>query len=67
VLIKTVKGYQRDFPEEFNWEMIDSNLIRPIAVYLAATIKSDFRLGERTRIPGIRYALNVIADNEEAS
>jgi hypothetical protein len=61
------KTYRPEFPEEFNWELLDSHKLRELAVALARdakTVRSGL-LEDRHQLPGIRHALGRIATSAE--
>lgn len=51
--------YDTEFPEEFNWILLENENVCEIA-----TIISDIIKKEIIDTPGLRTALNVIAANE---
>lgn len=50
------------FPEEFNWGLIDGQTLTDVAERICREIKSDMRGTSRLRVPGLRLALNCIAE-----
>jgi hypothetical protein len=54
------KDYKREFPESFKWEMIDSYKLSAVAKNIAEAIKFDLS-GKRDNVPGLRFALRIIA------
>lgn len=56
--------YDASFPETFNWSLIDSISLTPVAEQLAKRINGDKILitEQRHATPGCRYALNLIAE-----
>ena len=55
--------FNRNQPEDFNWAVCDSPDIIDMANMLAAAIIRAMRENTRTLIPGLREALNLIAEN----
>lgn len=62
--VKQHNNFNPEFPEQFNWELLDSFKLTPIATAIAAKIKEELSLLPEQRIcmAGLRYALNVIAE-----
>lgn len=57
--------FNTDFPEEFNWGLLDSVKMTELALEVASHIKFDIEIAkERTLIPGMRRVLLIIAGNE---
>jgi len=55
--------YDPQFPEKFNWSLIDSHKLDAIAQDFASRIRAELELpsDQRLKIAGLRYALNIIA------
>lgn len=55
--------FDPQFPEEFNWELVDTHSLALVGSELAHKVQNDLSLppDERFRIPGMRIALNEIA------
>jgi hypothetical protein len=64
VKVVTDRQYDYEFPERYNWEMLDSHKLRPVAVALVQEIKFQFSMPPEARhlISGLRYALRTIAE-----
>lgn len=64
---KNHPNFDPEFPETFNWAILDSPKLATLAVKLAAQIGSDslFPPSQRHLTPGLRFALNQIAENSE--
>lgn len=56
--------YNSEFPEQFTWGWIDSISLGNIAATIVNHIEHDLRRG-RNYVPGLRAALNIIADVAE--
>lgn len=58
------REFNPEFPERFNWEGIDSPKLAEIAVELASRVVGESLLipSQRIRTPGLRVALNAIAE-----
>jgi hypothetical protein len=56
--------YNSEFPEQFTWGWIDSIILGSIAATIVNHIEHDLRLN-RNYVPGLRAALNIIADVSE--
>ena len=56
--------FSSEFPERFEWERIDSPKLAEIAVELARRVVGESLLipSQRIRTPGLRVALNAIAE-----
>lgn len=55
--------YKPEFPELFNWSMIESIKLENVANDIKNNIEHDLRLpaDKRYRVGGLRSALNIIA------
>ena len=57
--------FNTEFPEEFNWNLLDSIKMTELALEIVAHIKFDIEIAkERTLVPGMRRILLMIAGNE---
>ena len=57
------RDYNREFPEQFTWGHIDSPQLSSIAAQIRNRIEHSFAHDpDRVLIPGLRAALNDIAD-----
>ena len=56
--------YNPEFPETFTWGWLDSPKLCDITSVIAAHIEHDLRR-DRNYVPGLRAALNIIADVAE--
>jgi hypothetical protein len=67
----TVKAYEKydpQFPEQFNWGMIESIKLTAVAEQIVREIKNEFvekPQDERLKVAGLRHALNIIASVAE--
>lgn len=59
--VKNSPNFNPEFPESFDWAMIDSPTLCAIALDLVSTLKRDMQTWERLLVPGIREALREIA------
>ena len=57
------RTYRPDFPEQFDWERLDSHKLREVACALARDVRTALTLlpEQRGDVPGIRHALGLIA------
>ena len=56
--------YNPEFPETFTWEWVDSISLGNVASGIVNQINHDVRR-DRNLVPGLRVALNTIADVAE--
>jgi hypothetical protein len=57
------QNFNPDFPERFPWGHLDSPKLASVASIIAAAAEKDLRgPGQRHLVPGLRLALNLIAD-----
>lgn len=54
-------SYDAQFPETFNWQLIDSPKLAALAEQIVRAIKYDLETETRQKVSGLRYALNEIA------
>jgi hypothetical protein len=54
--------YNQEFPENYNWDLLDSKKLSDVASTIALNITYDLRTTDRIYTPGLRMALNHIAD-----
>jgi len=59
--VKDHDQYNEEFPETFTWGWIDSISLGKIASGIVNHIENDLKR-ERNHVPGLRAALNIIAD-----
>ena len=57
--------YRPEFPESFNWSKLDSIKLCDLALELANETKICLRDNRRDLVPGLRFALNRIAERGE--
>lgn len=57
--------YNANYPERYNWDLLDSHKLSKIAEEISAKIDEDLKTEDRNLVPGLRTALNIIADCEE--
>lgn len=62
MLIKEHQKYNAQFPENFEWELIDSYALSELAPLLVDQINKSFHSANRNLVPGLRQALNTIAE-----
>ncbi len=62
-------AHDPQFPENTNWALVlDSHKLTDLAERLSRYVKDDFMSIDRSRIPGLRLALNtLITVDKEAS
>jgi hypothetical protein len=53
--------FDMQFPEDFDWNLVDSHKIEPICHTLVRLIREDFKNEERRLVLGLRQALIEIA------
>lgn len=63
--VKDVHIYDQDIPEEFIWDCIDSPRLAYVATIISKRIKFDLAVKPRNYVPGLRMALNIIAEEAE--
>ena len=57
-----MKTFNPQFPEEFDWETVDSITLSRLGAELALEIKRDLEPdSNREKVCGLRRALNIIA------
>jgi hypothetical protein len=57
--------YNSDFPEKFKWNLMDSYKLIDVSEKIAEEIKRDLKTDDRNFTPGLRRALNIIAEHSE--
>jgi hypothetical protein len=62
--VKDHASYNSEFPETFTWEWLDSIALTNITTVIVNHIEHDLRR-DRNYVPGLRAALNIIADVAE--
>jgi hypothetical protein len=60
--ISEITNFNTEFPETFPWSHIDTISLCAIASQIVNQINHDFRKKELNCIPGLRKALNIIAE-----
>ena len=58
------QAFQRDYPEEYPWHLVDSITASEIGVKLSGRVRMYLRRpgGDRVQVPGLRMALTVLAE-----
>ena len=64
IKVKDHSHYNSEFPEMFTWGWVDSASLGNIAAIIVNHIQNDLRR-ERNYVPGLRAALDIIADVAE--
>jgi len=59
------KNFNAEFPEKFNWGLLDSPRVESIAKKIASAIEFDALSASRNCVPGLREALRIIAEETE--
>lgn len=54
--------YDSEFPENFTWGHVDSPKMASLGSIISAHILKDLRTSDRLCVPGLRQALNYIAE-----
>jgi len=62
--VKDHDSYNSEFPEQFPWGWIDSISLCNISAVIVNRIEHDLRR-DRNYVPGLRAALDIIADVAE--
>lgn len=58
--------YDPEFPEEYHrWPMVESRRLEPIVEQIVRLAFKEQKTRARTYLPGLRRALNIIAEHEE--
>ena len=57
-----MKDYDKNYPELYNWGLIDSIHLSELGTKISQCIQFDLGTSERNFTPGLRYALNLIAE-----
>ena len=65
MLIYQDKEYNSKFPETYNWNKIDSIKLCKLALNYKGWIQHDLKNIDRNLVPGLRKALNIIAERAE--
>ena len=63
--VKEHTNYNPEFPEMFTWGWLDSISLSNVTHTIVNHIEHDLRTPERNRVPGLRSALNIIAEIAE--
>ena len=58
-------SYSAEFPETYDWNMVDSIKISKIAIDIKGWIQHCLKTETRSQVPGLRKALNIIAEKAE--
>jgi hypothetical protein len=59
-MIHDVNKFESDYPENFNWSLLESRKLERVARILQNQCKMDITTTDRIFTPGLRTALNVI-------
>lgn len=56
--------FNQSFPEEFNWDSLDSVIASSVGTALSRAIERELKLPipDRHNVPGLRKALNILWD-----
>lgn len=65
--VKDYNIYNPEFPEKFPWGWVDQISLANVSATLVNHIEHDLRTADRNYVPGLRAALNVIADVAEVT
>ena len=59
--------FNAKFPESYDWNMLDSIKVSKIALDIKGWLQHDLKneAGTRLQVPGLRKALNIIAEKAE--
>ena len=60
--IEDAPGYNREFPELYPWAQVDQITISALGEYFSIEIERDLKTADRLKVPGLRHALNLIAE-----
>jgi len=63
MLVWQDKKYNGNFPETYDWNKIDSRQALKMASEIKRWIQHDLESNERNLVPGLRKALNIIAES----
>jgi hypothetical protein len=63
--VKDCSDYNTEFPETFTWSWLDSPKLCNIANNIRNHIDHDLRTANRNNVPGLRLALNIIAEEAD--
>ena len=63
--VKKCRDFDPNYPEVFPWGHLDSITVSNIASDIRNSIDHDLRTSHRNLVPGLRVALNIIADHAE--
>ena len=63
--VKETNSYNQEFPEMFPWGHLDSPKLCSIAFDIVNHINHDLKTPQRVFTPGLRKALNIIAEIAE--
>jgi hypothetical protein len=54
--------FNREYPEQFTWGHLESPKLSSVANSIRGHIEHDLRTADRNYTPGLRQALNIIAE-----
>ena len=61
-----MEEYNREFPERYNWELLDSFKLSKAAGFIQTKLLTDL-CNSRHFVPGLRLALNLIYDTDQCN
>jgi hypothetical protein len=66
--IAECKDFKADYPEKYQWGIVDNITASNIGSVIACNIEHELRkpIGQRDAVGGLRKALNIIAEYAEA-
>ena len=61
--------FQREYPEKYNWYVLDSHKVTPIVSEILSAISFELLKNPELRflLPGLRLALIAVANNSEVN
>lgn len=62
MIVKESSNYGAEFPEHFTWGHLDSLQLASLGSIISADIMKDLQTPDRLYVPGLRKALNYIAE-----
>lgn len=54
--------FNPEFPELFDWESLDGVALSCIGEYISDLIIADLKTEDRSKVQGLRSALNIVAE-----
>jgi len=63
--VEIYRGFNPEFPELFNWNLVEQISLSRTAEEIVDMIKEDLKTEYRVYVPGLRKALISIAKNAE--